>query len=87
MGTSLVGQSTRSRYCRVMSDKTQPDWRDFEIAVANFARAFSPEASVRDNVRMPDRHTKSKRQRDVWVEFPFGGVASIAMSRRIFQMY
>jgi hypothetical protein len=45
-----------------------PKGRQFEIFVADFVAALDPKATVRHDVRLPDRHTGRLRQRDVWVE-------------------
>ena len=60
-----------------MARKNQPDWRDFEIAVAAFTKALNPQARVIHDARLPDKHTKSIRQRDVWVESPLGGIFDV----------
>lgn len=44
------------------------DWREFEEAVAAFATAMDPSATVRHDFKSPDRHTGRPRQRDVWIE-------------------
>lgn len=43
-------------------------WLHFEKAVAQFLKALAPEATVEHDVKLLDSHTKSPRQRDVWVE-------------------
>jgi hypothetical protein len=43
-------------------------WREFEEAVARFAAAMDPHASVTHDIRLPDRETLRPRQRDVWIE-------------------
>lgn len=50
-----------------MAQKKKP-WLEFEEAVARFAAAMDPQAIVRHNAKLPDRDTKIRRQRDVWVE-------------------
>jgi hypothetical protein len=45
-----------------------PEWKQFEIAVAEFLRALDPNAKVTHDARLPDLHTGRPRQRDVWVE-------------------
>jgi hypothetical protein len=45
-----------------------PQWRQFESAVATFVAALDSTATVKHDVRLPDRHTQRPRQRDVWVE-------------------
>ncbi len=47
-------------------------WEEFEKAVASFVKALTPNAAVRHNVRLPDKHTGQPRQRDVWVEAVVG---------------
>ncbi|MEW6659509.1 MAG: restriction endonuclease [Thermodesulfobacteriota bacterium] len=47
---------------------TTPKWKEFEIAVAKFVAALDPKASVKHDVKLPDIHTGTPRQRDVWVE-------------------
>jgi len=47
---------------------TTPKWKEFEMAVAKFVAALDPKASVKHNVKIPDAHTGTPRQRDVWVE-------------------
>jgi restriction endonuclease len=43
-------------------------WAEFEAAVAAFLSALDHGASVKANVRRPDRHTGKPRQRDVWID-------------------
>lgn len=43
-------------------------WLEFEEAVARFATAMDPRALVRHNAKLPDRDTRRRRQRDVWIE-------------------
>ena len=50
-----------------MAGKNKP-WREFEEAVAIFAAAMDPCAKVSHDVRLPDRHSRRPRQRDVWIE-------------------
>lgn len=45
-----------------------PEWKEFEIVVAKFVEALDPNASVKHDVKLPDIHTNTPRQRDVWVE-------------------
>ncbi len=45
-----------------------PDWKKFEIAVAKFVEALDPNAKITHNAKLPDIHTDTIRQRDVWVE-------------------
>lgn len=49
-----------------------PDWKQYEVAVATFLAALGPTAKVRHDVKIPDAHTGRPRQRDVWIEVPFG---------------
>lgn len=49
-----------------------PEWQQFETAVARFAQAIAPDAKVLHNVKLPDKHTKRPRQRDVWIEAQIG---------------
>lgn len=51
---------------------SEPEWRLFEQAVAAFLAALAPGAQVRHDVKTPDRQTRRPRQRDVWIELPFG---------------
>jgi hypothetical protein len=51
----------------------QPQWRRFEQAVAAFAAALDPSATVKHDVRMPDRHHGRSRQRDVWIDAKIAG--------------
>lgn len=53
--------------------KSQPDWREFELAVARFVSAIGQGARVTHDVRIPDSHTGHPRQRDVWVEWSVCG--------------
>ncbi len=50
-----------------MSDEV-PEWKQFEIAVAEFLRALDQNAKVTHDAKIPDAHTGKPRQRDVWVE-------------------
>jgi hypothetical protein len=50
-----------------------PDWKQFELAVARFIDAIGQGAKVTHDARIPDVHTGYPRQRDVWVEWSFGG--------------
>lgn len=43
-------------------------WREYEKAVAAFVQAMDSAAKVTHDARLPDAHTGSPRQRDVWVE-------------------
>jgi hypothetical protein len=45
-----------------------PEWRQFEVAVADFLRVVDPTAKVTHDATIPDAHTGEPRQRDVWVE-------------------
>ena len=53
--------------------ESQPDWRQFEIAVARFVSAIGPGAKVTHDVQIPDAHTGHPRQRDVWIEWSVCG--------------
>ncbi len=50
----------------------EPDWRQFEIAVATFMAAIGPGAKVTHDAKIPDIHTGHLRQRDVWIEWSIG---------------
>ena len=54
-----------------------PAWRLFEQAVAAFLTALAPHARVVADARTPDQQTGRKRQRDVWIEVPFGGLFTL----------
>jgi len=43
-------------------------WKEFEVAVADFLKAADPNNNVNHNVYLPDKHTKKRRQRDVFLE-------------------
>ena len=45
-----------------------PEWKQFEIAVANFLRAVDPSAKITHDAKIADVHTGEPRQRDVWIE-------------------
>jgi len=45
-----------------------PEWKEFEIAVADFLSALDPSAHVTHDVILPDQDTGEPRQRDVWIE-------------------
>jgi hypothetical protein len=45
-----------------------PKWKQFEMAVAKFVAALDKNAVVEHDVKLPDIHSGSPRQRDVWVE-------------------
>jgi hypothetical protein len=51
----------------------KPEWKRFEEAVAAFAAALDPAATVKHDLRLPDRHHGRRRQRDVWIEAKIGG--------------
>ncbi|QDT56660.1 hypothetical protein Pan44_47170 [Caulifigura coniformis] len=53
---------------------SEPDWRQFEIAVADFVKALGTGANVTHDVKLPDTHTGHMRQRDVWIETSLGGL-------------
>lgn len=55
-----------------MSDEDLP-WKQFEKAVAEFMAAIGNGAQVVHDAILPDEHTGLPRQRDVWVEWSFGG--------------
>lgn len=65
-----------------------PEWKEFEVAVARFVKALDPNASVTHNVRLPDIHTGTVRQRDVWIEarvcqhFPIKALISCKKKKR-----
>lgn len=54
-----------------------PPWRLFEQAVAAFLTALAPNARVVPDARTPDLQTGRSRQRDVWIEVPFGGLFTL----------
>lgn len=43
-------------------------WKDFELAVAEFCRALAPDAKVTHDAVIADIDTGTPRQRDVWIE-------------------
>lgn len=43
------------------------DWKEFELAVSAFLKATDPNNNVKHNVYLPDKHTKKRRQRDVFL--------------------
>lgn len=47
----------------------EPDWRTFEEAVARFIAAIGGNAKVVHDAKIPDVHTRTPRQRDVWIEW------------------
>jgi Restriction endonuclease len=53
--------------------KKLPEWKRFEQAVAAFAAALDPSATVKHDLRLPDRHHGRRRQRDVWIDAKIGG--------------
>jgi len=53
--------------------------RDFEEAVFKFVAALDPSAQVLFDQKVPDRHTKTPRQVDVWINAKFGGHIPIAI--------
>ncbi len=55
------------------------DWKKFEEAVAAFLQAADPRAKVLHNVKLPDIHTRTPRQRDVWIETTYGGHIPISI--------
>jgi len=68
--------------------QTDPKWRSFEKAVAEFVQALDSEAEVKHDIRLPDRHSKRPRQRDVWIEaklfkhFPVSILVSCKLLKR-----
>ncbi len=48
--------------------KNSPEWKQFEIAVANFLKAMGPDAKIEHDQKIPDKHTGELRQRDVWIQ-------------------
>ncbi|MCP4895717.1 MAG: restriction endonuclease [bacterium] len=59
--------------------KTDPEWLQFEAAVAKFIQALDPKAEVEHNVRLPDRDTQLPRQRDVWVKTTACGIFPVSI--------
>ena len=51
-----------------MKKNKKPEWRKFEEAVAQFVQALDPRSNVTHDAKIPDKQTKSPRQRDVWIE-------------------
>ncbi|MDD4880605.1 MAG: hypothetical protein PHX10_03430 [Gallionellaceae bacterium] len=49
------------------------DWKQYEVAVAQFVAAIGQDAKVTHDVKIPDAHTGLPRQRDVWVQWSLGG--------------
>lgn len=47
---------------------TEPKWKEFEKSVAQFISALDPSAQVGHDAKLLDIHTKTPRQRDVWVD-------------------
>jgi hypothetical protein len=66
----------------------KPDWHQFEVAVAAFIQALGPGAAVSHNLRLPDKHTRTPRQRDVWIKtlllghFPLTALVSCKRYKR-----
>ena len=56
---------------------SDPLWKQFELAVAEFVSALDPSANVQHDVKLPDRDTGEPRQRDVWVEAKLLGHFSV----------
>lgn len=52
---------------------SEPNWKSFEISVAEFISKIGHGAKVTHDAKIPDVHTDFSRQRDVWVEWDFGG--------------
>ena len=50
-----------------------PEWKQFELAVAQFIKAIGGDANVTHDAHVPDAHTGYPRQRDIWVEWSLGG--------------
>ena len=46
---------------------SEPNWRQFEAAVADFIAAIGHGAKVTHDAKIPDSHTGFPRQRDVWI--------------------
>ncbi len=49
-------------------NKTEPAWRQYEVAVSQLIAALGPTTEVTHDVKLPDEHTGRMRQRDVWIE-------------------
>ena len=47
---------------------SEPKWKNFEIAVAEFMSKIGHGAKITHDARIPDAHTGYSRQRYVWVE-------------------
>jgi hypothetical protein len=62
-----------------MTSVKEPDWQVFEVAVAAFLAALSPDARVRQDIKTPDLQTGRPRQRDVWIDIPFGGLFALTV--------
>ncbi len=45
-----------------------PEWKQFEIAVANFLQSLDKNAKITHDINIPDKDTGEPRQRDVWIE-------------------
>jgi len=57
-----------------MEMKKEQDWREFEIAVANWLRKLDPNAVIQHNFFEPDKHIGTRRQRDIWVVGEIAGI-------------
>lgn len=51
----------------------EAQWRKFEEAVLRFAKTLDPSSEVLFDHRVPDRHTGTPRQCDVWINAKYGG--------------
>src|ERR1019366_1641336 len=69
-------------------DSRRPEWEEFEVAVAEFAKSLDPTDVVTHSARRPDIDTGRLRQRDVWIEakvcgmFPVKILVSCKRKRR-----
>jgi hypothetical protein len=67
---------------------TNPEWKEFELAVARFIEALDPKATVIHDAKLFDIHTNALRQRDVWIEakvcqhFPIKALISCKRKKR-----
>lgn len=52
----------------------EPEWKSFEVAVAEFLKRLEPGAQITHDVYLPDADTGKPRQRDVWVQARVAGV-------------
>src|SRR5947209_5051729 len=60
-----------------LAEDDEPNWRQFERAVAEFLAAAGPTAKVSHDYRQTDPDTGSLRQRDVWIESVLCGMFPI----------